>query len=299
LIANAGCASSSIRTVTPAPASATGRPNPTETLTPKVAANPTFEPAGLSSPTDAASPTPDARPTAKYWREWPIDPELSARAQTILRASLANQDLDAHSFTKVGDCQMTTGTFLGGYADGKYPIPAGYQPTVAWFSDSMTTESITAADGLGISSVLNPMFGLAAGYKQCGSNETPLDCELRLHHPAVVMIGMGTNWKPAGEVSFDKYLRTVVDRVLAGGALPVLATKADDIEGDWKIDEVIAQVAYDYDLPLVNVWRTVQDLPNHGLVAPKNVYLTPDGWMQRNHAWLVMLGKIHLILAEP
>jgi hypothetical protein len=258
-----------------------------------------MEPTSPAASAQVSSPTADNRPTAKYWREWPIDPELSDRAQALLRASLGNPDLDVHSFSKVGDCQMTTGTFLGGYADGKYPTPDGYQPTVAWFSTSMTTESITAANGLGISSVLNPMFGLAAGYSQCERNETPLDCELRLRRPAVVLIAMGTNWKPAGEVSFDKYLRIVVERVLASGALPVLGTKADNIEGDWKLDQVIAQVAYDSDLPLVNVWRAVQDLPNHGLEAPNNIYLTPDGWMRRNYAWLVMLEKIRQVLTQP
>jgi hypothetical protein len=258
-----------------------------------------MEPMSPAASAQVSSPTADTRPTAKYWREWPIDPELSDRAQALLRASLGNPDLDVHSFSKVGDCQMTTGTFLGGYADGKYPIPDGYGPTVAWFSTSMTAESITAANGLGISSVLNPMFGLAAGFSQCERNETPLDCELRLRRPAVVLIAMGTNWKPAGEVSFDKYLRIVVERVLASGALPVLGTKADNIEGDWKLDQVIAQVAYDSDLPLVNVWRAVQDLPNHGLEAPKNIYLTPDGWMRRNYAWLVMLEKIRQVLTQP
>jgi len=264
-----------------------------------MASSTSTEPAGPSASTQVSSPTADTRPTAKYWREWPIDTELSARAQALLHASLSNPDLDVRAFSKVGDCQMTTGTFLGGYANGKYLVPDGYQQTVAWFSTSLTAESITAANGLGISSVLNPMFGLAAGYAQCERNETPLDCELRLRRPAVVLITMGTNWKPAGEVSFDKYLRIVVDRVLASGALPVLGTKADNIEGDWKLDQVIAQVANDYDLPLVNVWRSVQGLPNHGLEAPKNIYLTPDGWMQRNYAWLVMLEKIRQILARP
>jgi hypothetical protein len=294
LTAIAGCApSSNGATATSAPGEvATSAVVPTLMIAPSA-------PTATSVATAASSRTPDTRPTAKYWREWPIEPELSDRAQAILRSSLANPDLDIHTFSKVGDCQMTSGTFLGGYADGKYALPAGFDQTVAWFSDSMTTESITAANGLGISSVLNPMFGLAAGYTQCGSNETPLDCELRLRHPAVVLIAMGTNWKPAGEVSFDKYLRVVVDRVLADGALPVLATKADDVEKDWKLDQVIAQVAYDYELPLVNVWRTVQDLPNHGLVAPENIYLTPDGWMQRNYAWLVMLDKIRQVLAKP
>jgi hypothetical protein len=190
---------------------------------------------------------------------------------------------------------MTPATFLGGFANGEYRVPAGRDAAVTWFSTSMTSESVTAANGLGISSVLDPMFGLAAGNIQCLPNETPLDCELRNRHPALVLVAMGTNWKPQGELSFEKYLRQVVDRILATGALPILATKADDIEGDWKLDLAIATVAYDYDLPLVNVWRSVQALPNHGLVAPLNEYLTGDGWMASNYAWLDTLEKVRQV----
>lgn len=191
---------------------------------------------------------------------------------------------------------MTSKTFLGGFANGKYAIPDGYSETVSWFSESMMSESATAANGLGINSILNPMFGLAAGHTQCERNETPLDCELRTRRPAFVLIAMGTNWKPNGEISFEKYLRVVVDRVLETGALPILATKADNIEGDWKLNQAIAQVAYDYDLPLVNVWRSVHDLPNRGLESPKNIYLTGDGWMRRNDAWLYILNEIHVLI---
>lgn len=242
------------------------------------------------TPTPPNSPTPDTRKTARYWREWPVVPEFSAHAQEILRQAAHNSALDPHTFSKVGDCQMTAGTFLGGYANGKYKVPQGYEKTVKWFSDSMLSESVTAERGLGVSSVLNPMFGLAAGYEQCSGNEKPLDCELRTRRPMVVLIGMGTNWIPNAELSFERYLREIVDTVLKTGALPILATKADNVEGNWKLNEAIAQVAYDYDLPLVNVWRSVHDLPGKGL--ERKIYLTPDGWMRRNQAWLLTLDVV-------
>jgi hypothetical protein len=242
--------------------------------------------------------TPDTRLKPYYWREWPVTPDLSPLAREILQNAVKNPNLDLHAFSKVGDCQMTSGTFLGGFADGKYAVPAGFDETVSWFSLSMASESVTAANGLGISSVLDPLFGLAAGNTQCQSNETPLDCELRTRRPAVVLVAMGTNWTAHGEASFEKYLRMVLDRILETGALPILATKADNIEGDWKLDQAIAQVAYDYDLPLVNVWRAVQDLPNHGLETEKNIYLSGDGWMRSNYAWLDVLEKVRKVLAK-
>ena len=267
---------------------------PSETFMPVQISSPTAT--VISTPTNPFTPTPDTRITAYYWREWAVNPSLSYKAQEIVIKAINNPNLDFHTFSKVGDCQMTSKTFLGGFANGKYAIPDGYSETVSWFSESMMSESATAANGLGINSILNPMFGLAAGHTQCERNETPLDCELRTRRPAFVLIAMGTNWKPNGEISFEKYLRVVVDRVLETGALPILATKADNIEGDWKLNQAIAQVAYDYDLPLVNVWRSVHDLPNRGLESPKNIYLTGDGWMRRNDAWLYILNEIHVLI---
>jgi hypothetical protein len=238
----------------------------------------------------------DGRFTAKYWREWPSVPLLSAKAISILRAATGNPAIDLHAFSKVGDCQLTMETFLAGYATGEYAIPEELKPTVEYFRTAITSDSITAANALAINSVLNPMFAASAGHNECGANETPLDCELRIRRPAIVVVAMGTNWIPHAEISFEKYLRQVVDRILKSGALPILATKADNIETDWKLNQAIAQVAYDYNLPLVNVWRSVQDLPNHGL--ERNIYLTSDALMRRNQVWLQTLELTRLSLVQ-
>ena len=237
--------------------------------------------------------------TAKSWREWPSVPKLSAKARGILRAAAQNPSLNLETFSRVGDCQLMTGTFLGGYVTGVYPIPDGLTRTVKYFHTSIITESITASNGLGINSVLNPIFAAGAGHNECGAAETPLDCELRVRHPAIVVVAMGTNWVPHAEVSFEKYLRQVIDRILETGALPILATKADNVEQDWKLNLAIAQVAYDYDLPMVNVWRSVQDWPNHGLEAPKNIYLTGNAWSRRNHVWLQTLDVVWKEAIKP
>ena len=137
---------------------------------------PTVVPTTYFAPAASLSPTPDNRLKPYYWRDWPVSPDLSPNAQEILSKAINNPALDLHTFSKVGDCQMTPSTFIAGFANGEYEIPAGRSAVVTWFSTSMTSDSVTAANGLGISSVLNPMFGLAAGNTQCQPNETPLDC---------------------------------------------------------------------------------------------------------------------------
>jgi hypothetical protein len=49
------------------------------------------------------------------------------------------------------------------------------------------------------------------------------------------------------------------------GTVPILATKADNWEGDHSLNAAIARVAADYDVPLWNFWLAVQPLPGHGL----------------------------------
>ncbi|MBA4384623.1 MAG: hypothetical protein C0410_07795 [Anaerolinea sp.] len=241
---------------------------------------------------------PNSQLSPESWRNWPVLPLFSDKALVILKKSLENPNLDSHAISRVGDCQFTTDTFLAGYVKGVYSVPQGYKETSHFFRESFVRDSVTAANGLGINSVLNPIFGLAAGNSQCLINETPLVCELRTRHPAVVLVAMGTNWKPYAELTFEKNLREVVDIILASGALPILATKADNIEEDWTLNLAIARVAYDYELPLINIWSAVQDLPNHGLSAPANEYLTADAWMVRNDVWLKTLEQVRMVLDD-
>ena len=268
----------------------------TSTPIPTIASEIAASPKVTVQPTATLETVTEAKIDPVDWRDWPIVPSLSPRAKQILAGAQSNQAINLHTFSKVGDCQMTSGTFLAGYVKGTYKVPEGSAETIEWFADSMTAENITAVNGYGINTVLDPAYALKRGNEQCLAGETPLDCELRTRKPAVVLIGMGTNWIPHAEESFEKHLRNVVDTVLKTGALPILATKADNVEGDWKLNQAIAQVAYDYDLPLVNVWLSVQDLPGRGI--ERRIYLTGDGWMSRNAAWLATLETVHAHLAK-
>jgi hypothetical protein len=234
---------------------------------------------------------------AEDWREFPIIPNLSPNAIKILTNAVTNRKLDSHTFVKVGDCHMESGIFLSGYVKGSYRIPDGLENTVDWYSQSIVIDNITAVSGYGINTVLDPTYALAKGHEQCLINESPLDCELRTKRPSIVLIAMGTNWIPNGEESFEKHLRVVVSRVLETGALPVLATKTDNLEGDWKINHAIAQVSIDYDIPLVNIWRAMQNLPNKGLRSD-GFHLDGDGWLRNSSTWLKTLDIIYQIVSQ-
>jgi hypothetical protein len=55
--------------------------------------------------------------------------------------------------------------------------------------------------------------------------------------------------------------------------LPILATKADNWEGNHGINAAIARIAAEYEIPLWNFWLAVQPLPNHG-VSEDGFHLT-------------------------
>ena len=110
----------------------------------------------------------------------------------------------------------------------------------------------------------------------------------------IVFVNLGTNWRAdASADAYETYLRKIVDEIIASGAVPILTNKADNVEGDHSINLATAQVAYDYDIPLINFWLAADPLPNHGLdPARSDVYLTPDAWDVRNFVALRTLDTV-------
>lgn len=120
--------------------------------------------------------------------------------------------------------------------------------------------------------ILSP---LQADPAVCRGGENPVTCELRVNQPSIVLISMETWWakKPAQE--YEKYMRQILDLVIAQKVLPILATKADNLEEDFSVNLTLARLAYEYDIPLWNFWKAVQPLPNHGLTQD-GFHLTND-----------------------
>jgi hypothetical protein len=196
-----------------------------------------------------------------------------------------------HSFTRIGDCQSVPAVFLGIYDSNRYWFGENWkylQRTVDQFSGAWERENVTARDGF---SVLSMFSALYADPKVCNANETPLECEYRLYKPAFAFISLGTNWQPGASARFEEYLRKIVDFTIEHGIVPILMTKADNVEGDELLNLAIAQVAHDYDVPMLNSWMAVYYLPNHGL-DNTGIYLTPDAWDERAFSALITLDRL-------
>ncbi len=265
------------QTITDPGASATPDPSstpadPTATVKPTKPPTPTLfwpTPANITFATPYARPSGDHGETLppEKWQEWPVVPVVSARAREIYEAGIA-AGRDPKRFSKVGDCQNIRQYFLGMFdTPGTFRLGnqnKNLQSTIDQFSGSWGRLSEAVRTGFNVASVLTPLY---ANPKNCQAGEYPLHCEIRTWNPSIMIISMET-WTAGRPVqAYENYLRQIVESAIAHNVLPILATKADNLEGDNSINLVIARVAHDYDIPLWNFWAAAQPLPDHGLSA--------------------------------
>jgi hypothetical protein len=177
----------------------------------------------------------------------------------------------ADIFTRVGDSLTATPMFLTPFGSGQYDLGSysnQLSDVVSYFGGSFGKGSMAAGNGWGADRILQPGFvnpGL------CG-NDSPLVCEYRHTKPAVALILIGTN--DAGGVDAVVYagqLRQIVQTSIDMGVIPVLTTlpaKKIDAWNNARIDEfngIIRSTARQFDVPLLDYWYSLKDLPNQGL----------------------------------
>jgi hypothetical protein len=239
--------------------------------------------------------------------EWPIIPELTDTAIEIYLRGLERGN-DPRHFSKVGDCQNVPSMFLsifdhpGFFSLGEYDY---LQPTIDWFEGSYSRESEAVRRGFNAASVVSPFW---ADPESCESGETPLECEFRLYQPSIAIISLETWWDSAPE-NYERYVREIIEATLAHDVVPILATKADNLEGEHQINYILASLAVEYDIPVWNFWAAVQPLPNHGLMDD-GFHLTwatnhfddnakmRNAWPWRNLTALQVLDAMRIALEE-
>ena len=207
-------------------------------------------------------PTPSLAPDA--WESMPVIPVVSETAKNIYQQGQALGN-DPHAFSIVGDClslatENSPNFFVNYDKPGHYNLGdyTDLQPVIDWFLESFGRQSISLGDGFNSATVLSP---LRSDPKQCLAGETPLECEYRIFHPSYAIISLGTDdYKSTTEV-FEGRMRQIVDYTISQGIVPILVTKADNREGGNAFNELIARLAYEYDVPLWNFWRAVKPLP--------------------------------------
>jgi len=215
---------------------------------------------------DLSTPTPDLRSPPEEWQDWPVVPEITNRSREIFSAGQKN-GVSISSFSKIGDCQNVKEAFLGIYdKEGRYFLredETEWQTTIDNFRGFFDRDGEAIEQGLNVAAALSPLH---ANPDICAPSESPLECELRTANPAFAFVSFERWWpnETPPEV-YEKYLRQVIEQIIENGTVPILVTKADNVEGNHQINLIIAKIAYEFGVPLYNWWRAAQFLPNKGL----------------------------------
>jgi hypothetical protein len=257
----------------------TPQPEPNQALSsPTASAQATIQTAATAMP-----PTPEtSQPTRvavaistldpQDWKKFPVIPVIGQAPLQIYQHGLQLGN-NPHAFSNVGDCGSTPAWFLGDFDRGtKFYDLGAYQDlqgVIQQFKGAFERTSLAGRAGFNASSVFATIW---SDRSQCQANEGPLACEYRVNRPSMAFIMLGSNdvWHPD---TFEPQMRKIIEYSIQNGVIPILSTKADNDEGNESINATIAKLAVEYDIPLWNFWRAVQDLPDKGL-QDDGVHLT-------------------------
>ena len=237
------------------------------------------------APPPTEPPTePPAGPPAEgvNLRELPvlarIADDLRDNMRAILRAGLEmSPPVNPQVFSIVGSTPPAA--FLGDFADGEATIegvddPGDLRDVIEFYAAGTVPVGGNAFQSGGAlatgadwraAHLLDPA---QRNPNACQENETPLACELRVNRPAVVIVDIGRTDLLAGTPidQFTTQLTQIVDTIIRSGAMPVLMTipgNPDAVPNLNAYNTVIAELAADEDLPLLNLWRAIiEDVPN-------------------------------------
>jgi hypothetical protein len=232
----------------------------------------------------------------------PALPGVSQRARDIYRAGLGLGN-NPRAFSKIGDCNSVPPYFLAPFdrpAEYRLGAQNAYlQETINNFAGSFARESLAAKDGMNTTSVFDPVWARPG---VCLRGETPLACELRVQRPSIAFISLGTNGSWQSDAEYEGNLRRILDALVEHGVVPILSTKADDLEGGSRFNHIVQRLAGEYDVPLWDYAQVAQALPGRGLSDSyhpslgANYFDTPAnlslGWPLRNLTALQALDAV-------
>ena len=265
------------------------------TLTPETLSEQINETYTPQATLDKSTPTPDLRIPPDQWQDWPIVPEVTNNSIAIF-VSGNQKEVDSKSFSKIGDCQNIKEAFLGIYdLEGRYFLredEKDWQETIDNFTGHFNKDGMAIEQGLNVAAALSPLH---ADPDVCEPSESPLQCELREANPSFAFISFERWWpKKTTPDVYEKYLRIVILATIDHGTVPILVTKADNVEGNHQINLIIAKLAYEFDVPLYNWWRAAQLLPHRGLDPNRNdgFHISIEAWDTRSYYALETLNTL-------
>ena len=218
----------------------------------------------------------------------PVMPELTETAREIY-AQGQEAGLNPYILAKIGDCMTADENFLvpfgtpGAYDLANYPelqvvidhfasVPARGE---GFEENALTNPGLATTTGYTTVSVQDPIW---ADPDWCDPNESPLLCEYNVSQPAFALIMFGTNDTTFFEPEqFNTYMRLLIDQTIEKHIVPVLYTFPERPEFPEKsilFNQIVVQIARDYDLPLINLYTALEDLPDKGIDLSDPIHLS-------------------------
>ncbi len=286
------------------------KPGPLMTLNEAIAAGKTVTPAPSPTPADHITSL-NGVPYSEFII---LDPETEAHVREIYERGQA-LGRDPHAFSKLGDSLIATKHFLRVF-DGRDPNLGGYnlgeyaylQDTIDYFAGSFQRYGRAVRLGMNTRMVFDPKW---ADEEACGAGVNLLDCEIWAHNPSFMFVQLGTNDHRSLALFQENYER-IVEYLIYQGIVPILFTKADRLADPLNQNNaIIREIAATYHVPLIDMDRLADTLPNRGLKAD-NIHLNaPDrydyarpetfrhGTAIHSLAALIMLDYVRAIVASP
>jgi hypothetical protein len=185
--------------------------------------------------------------------------------QTVREIYAKGQSLgnNPHAFSKIGDSTIESPFFLDRFDDGPYNLGeyAYLQKVIDYYKGSFARQGRAVYRGLHTWSMFDPAW---ADPDFCEPNETPIDCEFRLHHPSLVFIRVGSNDVGRSDL-FRQNMTRLIELCFERGVIPIIGTKADRNEGSNVNNDMLRQLAENYDVPLWDFDRIADTIPGRGM----------------------------------
>jgi hypothetical protein len=197
----------------------------------------------------------------------PIMPRLSDAMREVYERG-RTRGRNPAVVTRVGDSLLNSEWYLLPMRQTNYRLGLFdfLEPDIRFFGPNMRL-SAAVQRGLSTYGVHDALW---AG-RGCAPRETPLLCEYRTANPIAAFIMFGPNDLIINAPNdYRQNLVRIVQISLEQGVIPVLMTFSSHPRHRFyarslQYNNIIADVAAEYDVPLVNVWLAARHLPEYGL----------------------------------
>lgn len=171
---------------------------------------------------------------------------------------------DGRMFTIAGDSNSAWPRNLGRVVSGVID-PAkerALTPIVARYDGAFGRMSVAVGGGYRAADMFLP----EKAHPSCQPGEPMFPCELRMSRASIVFIQLGTGDKFVWQ-DYEANLRRMIEYAISQSVLPVLVTKADELESLQggapinHINETIRKLAGEYQLPMIDFFAATRPLP--------------------------------------